>query len=354
MTNPERLAPGDIVIGNRLRGLDREAVDGLKKSIIRIGIKMPISVRHVDDRWELVAGYHRLQAAIELGLDTVPVRVETGDETDARLWEIGENLYRADLTVLERDQQIAEWKRLVEKRDGRNSPIGDDGSSATEPTNDTAEDQKPAQVAPVSKGGRGHQGGVRAAARELGVDRDQVRRAETRVNKIAPDVQDRIKATRKIANTGVELDALASLSEEQQRQATSMVERGEAQSVREAKSVLTGSPDANAASSGSPTTTGPATSVRDSHPEDRTVAFRVKAGDHRANLAQGIALALGAARRLRENEEPTDSGRRHPDDVPLQPEDLSYLVDYLTDYERGFLASRKEAHAKVSAPTEPT
>jgi hypothetical protein len=34
-----------------------------------------------------------------------------------------------------------------------------------------------AQVAPVSKGGRGNEGGVRKASPDLGIDRDDARRA---------------------------------------------------------------------------------------------------------------------------------------------------------------------------------
>ncbi|TLG71836.1 hypothetical protein [Methylocystis sp. B8] len=69
---------------------------------------------------------------------------------------ISENLRRADLTKLERDEQIAEWIRLAEKK----------GAG-----------EKPSQLATVSKGGRGNEGGVRAAARELHIDKDDAHRA---------------------------------------------------------------------------------------------------------------------------------------------------------------------------------
>jgi ParB family chromosome partitioning protein len=48
----------------------------------------------------LLAGRHRLQACIELGMNRVPVREEGGSELDAKLWEIAENLHRADLTAV--------------------------------------------------------------------------------------------------------------------------------------------------------------------------------------------------------------------------------------------------------------
>jgi hypothetical protein len=69
-----------------------------------------------------------------------------------RLWEIAENLHRSELTVLERSEHIAEWVRLTEN--------------------------KGAQVAQVSaKGGRGIEGGLSAATRELGIDRTEAQRS---------------------------------------------------------------------------------------------------------------------------------------------------------------------------------
>jgi ParB family chromosome partitioning protein len=84
-----------------------------------------------------------------------------------RLWEIAENLHRADLSAMERAEQIAEYARLAKEK---------------------RESEKPAQLAPVS-GGRGNRGGDRQAARDLGLTRDEVRRAE-RVAAIAPEAKE--------------------------------------------------------------------------------------------------------------------------------------------------------------------
>ena len=92
----------DIVVGDRLRALDRESVERLKESISRIGLKTPISVRSSEQGWTLVSGRHRLEACIELGMNEIQVVAETGSELEARLWEIAENLHRAELTALER------------------------------------------------------------------------------------------------------------------------------------------------------------------------------------------------------------------------------------------------------------
>jgi len=106
------LDPADIIVGDRLRALDRESVERLKESISRIGLKTPISVRSSAQGWTLVAGRHRLAACIELGINQIPVVAETGSELEARLWEIAENLHRAELTALERAEHISQWIRL--------------------------------------------------------------------------------------------------------------------------------------------------------------------------------------------------------------------------------------------------
>jgi len=103
--------------------------------------------------------------------------------SQARLWEISENLHRAELDALERASEIAEWIALTAKKQ---------------------QDEKPAQVAPVS-GGRGNEAGVRAASRELGVDRDQARRS-IKIANISPAAKDAARAAgaRRQPNRAVE------------------------------------------------------------------------------------------------------------------------------------------------------
>jgi ParB-like chromosome segregation protein Spo0J len=62
----------------------------------------------------LVTGLHRLEAMKQLGKTTIPCFILKGDKRAARMWEISENLHRADLTAEEYDEQLAEWVRLFE------------------------------------------------------------------------------------------------------------------------------------------------------------------------------------------------------------------------------------------------
>ena len=225
--------PGDIIVGDRLRALDRDSVERLKESISRIGLRTPISVRSSEQGWTLVSGRHRMEACIELGMDEIPVVAETVSELDARLWEIAENLHRAELTALERAEHMDQWIRLRgesgagDRWDRADDKLGQVGS--------VSEPDKVAQIAQVrAQGGRGRAGGVRAAARELGISQTDARRAVHRVHRIAPGVRDALRDMPEIADNGVELDALAALSAEQQAAAVAAVKSGRAPSVRAA------------------------------------------------------------------------------------------------------------------------
>ena len=153
----ESFGPDEIVIPPRLRDrLDGDTVTGLMASIEKIGLRTPITVRWDGEgdeaRIVLVAGRHRLEACRRLGFQLVDCAVFAGTETEARLWEIAENLHRADLTVQERAEHIAEWVKL------------------------TVAEQS-AQVAPKASIGHRPQSGINAAVRELGIDRTEAQRA---------------------------------------------------------------------------------------------------------------------------------------------------------------------------------
>jgi ParB-like chromosome segregation protein Spo0J len=99
----------------------------------------------------LVAGAHRLEAAKRLGWKLIAVVYVGGDDIERELQEIAENLHRAELTALERSNQIARWAELIAA--------------------------KGAQVAPPSGGHQPRERGIKKVARDLGVERTEVQRA---------------------------------------------------------------------------------------------------------------------------------------------------------------------------------
>src|SRR5262245_40031908 len=99
---PTSIPIASIIVGPRLRLLNEDSVNALSDSMSAVGLKTPIAVRRVNDGWALVVGLHRLKAAQRLGWLEISAVIMAGDETDARVWEISENLHRAELTALER------------------------------------------------------------------------------------------------------------------------------------------------------------------------------------------------------------------------------------------------------------
>jgi ParB/RepB/Spo0J family partition protein len=114
----------DIKIEGKRRALNPEKLKGLVESISLLGLQSPITVRSVKrmlgwgktktERY-LVIGLHRLEAMKQLGKTTIPCFILEGDERDARMCEISENLHRADLEPVEYDEQVAEWVRLFQE-----------------------------------------------------------------------------------------------------------------------------------------------------------------------------------------------------------------------------------------------
>jgi hypothetical protein len=116
----------DIEIGGRHRPLSNEAVQRLSVSMKDIGLRHPISVRVVDEMEidgkltsgvpVLVAGYHRLEAAKQLGWSHIDCIEVDDDNLQAELWELAENLHRLDLTKEQRDEHIRRYAELLEAK----------------------------------------------------------------------------------------------------------------------------------------------------------------------------------------------------------------------------------------------
>jgi ParB-like chromosome segregation protein Spo0J len=112
-TNAVKMVPiGDIEIVGLRRAINPDTVQEIAESIKKLGLQSPISVTEVDGAISLVAGLHRLHAARLLGWTEIPCTLI--DWGFSSMWQISENLHRADLTALERAEHVAEWIVLIE------------------------------------------------------------------------------------------------------------------------------------------------------------------------------------------------------------------------------------------------
>ncbi len=79
-----------------------EAMEELKQSIQENGLIQPITVREVNDGYELIAGERRLRASKEIGLESLPAHV-LPVSSDVAMMELAliENVQREDLNAIE-------------------------------------------------------------------------------------------------------------------------------------------------------------------------------------------------------------------------------------------------------------
>ena len=102
--------------------IDAVELAELSHSIQEKGFIQPILVRKiVDDRFELVAGYRRLEAAKLLSIKEIPTLVKEINDRDAFMLAITENLQRKDLNPLE---EARAFKRLIDEFDLTQEEIG--------------------------------------------------------------------------------------------------------------------------------------------------------------------------------------------------------------------------------------
>jgi uncharacterized ParB-like nuclease family protein len=156
------------------RPIEKETVERLADSIERIGLLNPIYVvpgrickmGRMVEGYHVLTGAHRFQAVRQLGHETIDCVVFDGDQVAQRLREISENLHRAELSAVDRAEQIDEWRRLTLEKVGAScAPLGG---------------EQPAER------------GIKKTADALGVSEDTVKRATTIAN-LPQDVRDQAR-----------------------------------------------------------------------------------------------------------------------------------------------------------------
>jgi hypothetical protein len=119
-----------------------------------------------------------------------------GSAIPTRLWEIAENLHRAELTKLQHDEQVAEWIRLRNEKENVQS-------AGLRPNESKRED------------GRGHrpEGGINAVAREFGIKRTSAQES-VKVDSLSDEAKD---AAREHGASGRPLTQLVRMQDNRRR-----------------------------------------------------------------------------------------------------------------------------------------
>ncbi len=97
-----------------------EELDELSSSIKKDGLLQPILVRKMGDKYQIIAGERRWQAAQRAGLKKVPVRIIKADDDKALELALIENLQRSDLNPIE---EAYGYKRMMERGNKTQSEV---------------------------------------------------------------------------------------------------------------------------------------------------------------------------------------------------------------------------------------
>jgi ParB/RepB/Spo0J family partition protein len=194
----------------RLRAVRPEVVAALAESMARLGQLQPIVITpRKSAGYFLIAGKHRVAAAVKLKWDTIEATVLEGLDLDrAQLAEIDENLVRADLSPAERAMHVAKRKEIYERihPETKHGAVGRGRKKSSQDAKSFAEE----------------------TARATGQHRATVARDAARGT--------HVKVLAEVAGTsldkGDELDALAKLPETSQRALVARAKDGEKVSAK--------------------------------------------------------------------------------------------------------------------------
>lgn len=90
---------------------DEGALQELSNSILQNGLIQPITVREVEDHYEIIAGERRYRACKLAGMEEVPCYLLEPSEEEAAQMALVENVQREDLTAIEEAKSYVEIMR---------------------------------------------------------------------------------------------------------------------------------------------------------------------------------------------------------------------------------------------------
>lgn len=173
----KEIAVSSISFSERFYEPAQKQIDQMAESLNSIGQLTPIMVHPVErNGYRIVVGGTRLRAALKLHWTKIRADIICGHAIDYKIIELTENAARRNLTAQQRKETKAELKRLLREK---------------------------LATVEASKGGRGNKGGIREAARQMGVP---LATAQDAVKaKLTGNLESRSVSTRKPAPDNIAL-----------------------------------------------------------------------------------------------------------------------------------------------------
>jgi len=130
MADLKSIALSAIHVGERARPVDADHAAAIAASMVDRGLINPITVRPTPAAnggktpYTLIAGGHRLAAGQLNGWEEIDAIVVSSDAVEAQLMEIAENLYRNELSALDRATFVLKYREIYEEKHGKIDPKG--------------------------------------------------------------------------------------------------------------------------------------------------------------------------------------------------------------------------------------
>lgn len=186
MSKIETIALADIHVPDRLREIDEDHALAIQTSIIQHGLFNPVTVRRTPNakggKFTLVTGAHRLRA-IELNEeDEIEAIIVDADKLTAVLMEVEENLFRNDLSALDRAVFVQTYRDVWEQKHGKITRGGDQRGNLPLCPIDVVADEASRGFSVV-------------CAERLGMSEDKIKRANRIAQAIPADLKRRLRGT---------------------------------------------------------------------------------------------------------------------------------------------------------------
>lgn len=244
---------GDILSEGRLRAIDMPWATALGRVMLAEGQRTPIEVcRHRPDKlnaltrtvakgWLLVSGGHR-HAAATIFPELNPLKCIEVDAglLDRRLAQVSENLWRKDLTPVERADFVAEMHDVLRTK----AMLPPDTSPQKIAADARWKKELRKSAGDASLIVRDAYGFTDIIAEYLRLSRQTIERDLMLARRLSPTARQSIQHL-SIYGNATQLRALARLERAQQEQVAAMLEAGDVKSVGEALGRLLGRPKPN-------------------------------------------------------------------------------------------------------------
>jgi ParB family chromosome partitioning protein len=183
MAEFKSVAIADIIVPERLRIVEEDHALAISASIVEHGLINPITVRRTPPAtkpfklFTLVAGAHRLRAIELLDGNEIEAMIVEGDKAEGQLIEITENLFRNELSALDRAMFVMSYREIWEAKYGR-----------------VRRGNKSANLAQLIEGEARRGFSVHVADR-LGLSKRAIYRAQEIAQKLSPELRNTLRGT---------------------------------------------------------------------------------------------------------------------------------------------------------------